>query len=284
MKKILITGKNSYIGRYFINYTVNKEFDITELDVRNNSWKDHDFSQYDAVFHVAGIAHFSKDRSKKDLYYKVNTELTYEVAKKAKQERVSQFIFMSSIIVYGDSTSKERIITGATTPKPTDFYGDSKWQAELKIGTLRSNEFNIAVVRPPMVYGKGSKGNYPRLSKLAQSLPIFPKYENQRSMIHIDNLCEFIAQIIIRRKDGIFFPQNKDYVSTSDLVKEIALQHGRNIYLTKFFNIFISLMFVNDNIKKLFGNLVYSKELSEYDFEYQVRDFKTSIYLTEKED
>ena len=83
--------------------------------------------------------------------------------------------------------------------------------------------------------------------------------------------------------DGILFPQNKEYICTADLVKQIGLQHRKSIYLTKFFNFLIPLTFFNDNIKKMFGNLVYEKELSEYTFSYQIRDFKESIYLSEKE-
>lgn len=285
MKKLLITGANSYIGTSVEKWlrASKNEYEITTLDMRNSNWHEHDFSRYDSVFHVAGLAHFSKDKSKKDLYYRINTDLTYSVAKKAKASGVLQFIFMSSIIVYGDSTNKERIIDRETSPTPTDCYGDSKWQAEIKLETLKSPSFKIAIIRPPMIYGSGSKGNYARLSKLAQKIPIFPDYINKRSMLHIDNLCEFVLQVLENNIDGILFPQNKEYICTADLVKQIGLQHRKSIYLTKFFNFLIPLTFFNDNIKKMFGNLVYEKELSEYTFSYQIRDFKESIYLSEKE-
>lgn len=260
MKKILITGKNSYIGSS-VEYWLSKYnvYDTTTLDLRNLDWKDYDFSEYDVVFHVAGIANFSKDISQKELYRQVNTQLAVDVAQKAKLSGVKQFIFMSSIIV----------------------YGDSKWQAEQGLSQLADDNFKIAILRPPMIYGKGSKGNYPKLSKLAKLLPIFPDFYNQRSMLHIDNLCEFIKQIIDKEKSGLFFPQNKEYVSTSELVREIAEVSHRKVFLTKAFNPVIRLMFKLDIVKKLFGNLVYEKSMSQYDFEYQIRDFRESVRLTE---
>ncbi|MGT2910901.1 NAD-dependent epimerase/dehydratase family protein [Streptococcus cameli] len=283
MKRILITGANSYIGTSVEKWlSVSKElFQVDTLDMQSCNWAEYDFSEYDSVFHVAGIAHFSKDKSKKDLYYSVNTDLTEKVGILAKNQGVKQFIFMSSIIVYGDSTERERVISANTIPTPSDFYGDSKWQAELRLQKLEDLNFKVAIVRPPMIYGKGSKGNYPKLSKLAQKIPIFPNYQNQRSMLHIDNLCEFIKHLILLEKSGIFFPQNKEYVSTVDLVKEIANFHNHRIFTSKIANPLIRKMFFNDNIKKLFGNLTYDKKMSQYEFDYQVRPFEESIEVTE---
>ena len=285
MKKVLITGANSYIGTSFEKYVKenNIDFEMDTLDLLDPKWENYDFSGYDSVFHVAGIAHFSKDESKKDLYYKVNTELTDRVAKVAKQAGVDQFVFMSSIIVYGDSTIGERVITKQTKPNPSDFYGDSKWQAEQKLNKLSDNTFKVVIIRPPMIYGKGSKGNYPKLSRLAQSISIFPKISNSRSMLHIDNLCEFIKQAIERRIKGTYFPQNAEYVTTSDLVAKIAQVHNKKIYLTKLFNPIIRLFFGFDTVKKVFGNLVYEKEMSQFQFKYQIRTFEESIELTERE-
>lgn len=100
-------------------------------------------------------------------------------------------------------------------------------------------------------------------------------------MLHIDNLCEFIKQIIINSESGVFFPQNKEYVSTPELVKEIANCHDHKLLLTKIGNPAIKLLFSNDNVKKLFGNLTYEKSMSRYDFDYQIRDFIESIKITE---
>ena len=282
MKKILITGANSYIGTSVEKWLLSQEnYEVVTLDVKDTDWKKFDFSPFDSVFHVAGIAHFSKDESKKDLYYQVNTDLTAEVAAKAKNAGVGQFIFMSSIIIYGDSSSAKRVIGKGTVPTPSDFYGDSKWQAEKRISPLESDDFKVVIVRPPMIFGKGSKGNYPKLARLAKKTPFFPDFPNQRSMLHIDNLCAFIQGVIDHESTGIFYPQNKEYVNTSELVSEIANFHGRKIFRSKILNPIIQLFFGFDIVKKVFGNLVYEKEISQYDFEYQVRDFKESIQSTE---
>ncbi len=285
MKKILITGKNSYIGTSLENWLMREpdNYKVDTVDMKDGSWKEKDFSVYDVVFHVAGIAHVSSDPKMEDLYYKVNRDLTIETAEKAKAEGVKQFIFMSSIIVYGDSSSSKRVIDRNTVPTPSNFYGNSKLQAEEGIKDLETADFKIVVLRPPMIYGKGSKGNYPRLANMAKKIPVFPDIDNERSMLHIDNLCEFIKVMIDHEETGLYFPQNKEYVKTSDLVRTIAEVHGKKIIMTKLFNPVLRLMFGVGIVNKVFGNLVYEKSMSDYDkANYRIRDFKESIDLTEK--
>lgn len=286
MKRILITGKDSYIGTSVEKWLLQtpNEYQVDTLDVKHEDWKDYDFSKYDVVFHVAGIAHVSSDPKLENLYYKVNRDLTIDIAEKASAEGVSQFIFMSSIIVYGDSSGSKRLIDKNTIPTPSNFYGNSKLQAENGIRHLDSNTFKIVVLRPPMIYGQGSKGNYPRLSKMSKMIPVFPDIDNQRSMLHIDNLCEFIKIMIDNNESGLFFPQNKEYVNTSELVKTIADIHGKRIIMTKIFNPLIKLMFGKVGlIDKVFGNLVYDLSMSDYDkSNYRIRSFRESIELTEK--
>ena len=285
MKRILITGKNSYIGTSLENWLgkVPSKYKVDTIDMENASWKQKDFSGYDVVFHVAGIAHVSADPRKEELYYKVNRDLAIETALKAKTEGVKQFIFMSSIIVYGDSSENTRLINKNTVPIPSNFYGNSKLQAEEGIKRLESDAFKVVVLRPPMIYGKGSKGNYPRLSNLAKKTPIFPDISNERSMLHIDNLCEFIKIMIDKEESGLFFPQNTEYVKTSELVKAIAKVYGKKIRLTRLFNPLIRLMFGIGIVNKVFGNLVYDKSMSNYDkANYRIRSFRESIELTER--
>ncbi|NMH70535.1 NAD-dependent epimerase/dehydratase family protein [Bacillus sp. RO3] len=286
MKQILITGKNSYVGKSLESWLGNYPdgYSIDSISLRDDSWKEKDFSVYDVVFHVAGIAHVSSDPKMEDLYYKVNRDLTIETAKKAKAEGVKQFIFMSSIIVYGDSSIGERVIDKNTVPTPSNFYGNSKLKAEEGIKSLDSANFKIAIIRPPMIYGKGSKGNYPRLANLAKKIPLFLDINNERSMLHIDNLCEFIKVMIDFEETGLFFPQNKEYVSTSELVKVIAEVHGKKIWMIKGLNGLINLMFGIGIVNKVFGNLVYEKSMSEYNkANYRVRTFRESIKMTELE-
>jgi len=284
IKSILITGKNSYIGTSLVNWLMREpdKYKVDTVDMKDGSWKEKDFSSYDVVFHVAGIAHVSSDPKMEYLYYKVNRDLTIETAEKAKAEGVKQFIFMSSIIVYGDSSSSKRVIDKNTVPTPSNFYGNSKLQAEEGIKHLESDDFKIVVLRPPMIYGKGSKGNYPRLANMAKKIPVFPDIDNERSMLHIDNLCEFIKVMIDHEETGLYFPQNKKYVNTSELVKTIAEVHGKKIWMTRLFNPVLRLMFGIGIVNKVFGNLVYEKSMSDLDkANYRIRDFKESIELTE---
>jgi len=286
MKKILITGANSFIGASFEKWCSQwaDEYSVDTMDMIDGSWKQKAFAIYDVIFHVAGIAHVSSDPKLEALYYKVNRDLTIETAQKAKSEGVKQFIFMSSIIVYGDSSSinRKRIIDRNTVPQPANFYGDSKLQAEAGILVLQDDVFNVVVLRPPMIYGKGSKGNYPKMAKMARKLPVFPDLDNQRSMLHIDNLCEFIRLTVANEEHGVFYPQNTEYVRTSEMVKLIAAAHGKNIHLVRIFNPALKLLGRKVNfVNKAFGNLVYEKSMSAYHDNYRVRNLPESIIATE---
>lgn len=294
-KNILITGANSYIGDHFKIYAKEHypaNFDITTLDLLNPEWRDTDFSKYDCVYHVAGIAHADIGDASDEIiqkYYAVNTDLAIEVCKKCKESGVKQFIFMSSIIIYGESAAygKEKIITEDTLPSPANFYGDSKWQADKGVRQLQSNTFKVAVVRPPMIYGKDSKGNYPILAKLAKKLPVFPAVNNQRSMLYIGNFCEFLCKLILSGEGGIYFPQNNEYTNTATMVKEISKITGHNIWNTKLLNVAVyagSKMSgkVSRLIDKAFGNMTYDMGLSDYEgLDYAVVNLEKSIAETE---
>jgi len=284
MKRILITGKDSYIGTSVEKWLLKEpdKYEVDTLDMKDPTWQEYDFSKYDVVFHVAGIAHVSSDLRMEELYYKVNRDLTIETANKAKVEGIKQFIFMSSIIVYGDNSN--RVIDRNTVPIPSNFYGNSKLQAEEGIMHLESDEFEVVCLRPPMIYGKGSKGNYPRLSNMAKNIPMFPDIDNERSMLHIDNLCEFIKVMIDHEESGLYFPHNKEYVKTSELVRLISEVHGKKIWMTKLFNPILKLMLGRVRlIDKVFGNFVYEKSMTDYDkASYRITEFKESIELTEK--
>lgn len=284
MKRVLITGKNSYIGTHFKNELLQypNEYQVYELDMIDSSWREHDFSQYDVVYHVAGLVHSTPDESQRDLYYKVNTDLTYEVAKKAKEAHVKQFIFMSSIIVYGNGKiGEDRMITKDTPLTPDNFYGDSKKQAEIKIKPLEDENFKIVIVRPPMIYGPNSKGNYPLLSKFAKITPIFPTLKNKRSMLFLGNLIEFIKLMIDNEECGTYLPQNSEYVCSSNLIKEIAKLNHHKVLFVGLFNPFVQLFNKQVYINKVFGNLTIDKSLSGYKQDYNKYSFEESIRITE---
>lgn len=288
-KKVLITGQGSYIGTAVERWLLKDKdhYQVDTLDMQDETWRDTDFSQYDVVYHVAGIAHAdvgNVTEEQKQLYYKVNTDLTIEVAERARQAKVKQFIFMSSMIVY--SGCKENFITSETEPCPLNFYGDSKWRADQKIQEMDAENFKVVVLRPPMIYGKGSKGNYPQLAKLASKLPVFPIVKNQRSMLHIDNLCQFVKLMIDNEEHGVFFPQNGEYSNTSDMVQMIAEVKGHRIIMIPFVGIFIKLLEkvpgkIGGLTIKAFGNSSYDMSMSEYKANYRVNSLRKSIVLTE---
>lgn len=290
MKRILITGANSYIGVSFENYIKQwpEIYQVETVDMLDGSWREKDFSTYDVVYHVAGIAHSDSGRiseEKEKLYYAVNTDLTIEVAKKAKEEGVKQFIFMSSAIVYGESASigKSKMITKDTPVSPSNCYGDSKVQAENGILPLADESFKVVVLRPPMIYGPGSRGNYPTLVKCANKLPIFPYVNNQRSMLYIENLIEFVRLMIVHEESGIFWPQNSEYSNTSELVMLIAKASGRKVILVRGFEWALKILGnFTGIVNKAFGNLTYAMSLSEYSTEYRLVDLQNSIERTEK--
>ena len=289
MKKILITGKNSYIGTSFEKY-IKENFDgyvVDTIDMIDGSWRNTSFSGYDSIFHVAGIAHSDNGKiseEKEKLYYSVNTELTIETAKKAKEDGVKQFVFMSSAIVYGNSApiGKVKMITKDTPVTPANCYGDSKVQAENGILPLNDDSFSVVIIRPPMIYGKGSKGNYPLLSKLALKLPFFPYVKNERSMLYIENLCEFVRLMIKNEEQGVFWPQNDKYSNTSELVKKIADVHGKKICLIKGFGWALRVVaHITGLVNKAFGNLTYDAKISTYKSDYCIYSLEQSIEKTE---
>ena len=290
MKKILITGANSYIGTSFEKYMSRwpEQYQVDTVDMVDGSWREKSFAGYDSVFHVAGIAHSDTGNvteERKAFYYKINTDLTIETAKKAKVDGVKQFIFMSSAIVYGDSApiGKTKVITKDTPVNPANFYGDSKVQAENGILPLNDDSFKVCVRRPPMIYGPGSKGNYPVLSKLARKLPVFPKVNNQRSMLYIENLTEFIRLMVENEEQGIFWPQNDEYSNTTELVQMIAKAHGKNIIIIPGFTWALKILsHMTGLVNKAFGSLSYNLNMSSYKQNYRKADLGASIQKTEE--
>ena len=293
-KRVLITGANSYIGESFKNY-VEKHYpniEITIIDMVDGSWRSHSFTDesgqpFDTVFYVAGIAHVdvcSITEEQKKLYYSVNSSLAIETAEKAKAANCSQFIYMSSMIIYG----RQEYVYEHTIPAPSNFYGDSKWQGDLGVRRCAGDGFHVAVLRPPMIYGKGSKGNYPTISRIAKVVPFFPEVKNTRSMLYIENLCEFVAMLTLSGEGGIYFPQNSDYVSIAWLVREISNTVNHTTYMSRALNpaVFLAkhipVQKVSRLANKAFGSSWYDQELSVYEgIDYQKYGLTESIQRTE---
>lgn len=288
MKKILITGTGSYIGTSFKNW-ISKwpdEYEVQTIDMRGNDWKENFFSDYDVVYHIAAIVHVKENYTEK--YFNVNRDLTFEVARKAKKEGVKHFIFLSTMGVYGAETG---YINESTKTDPKTPYAKSKLEAEALLNRLADDSFKVTIVRPPIVYGKDCRGNYPRLARIALKLPFFPMINNERSMIFIDNLSEFIRLVINYKVGGLFFPQNKEYVNTTELMSLVSNIHGKNLKFTKFFNpgVYLGIKF-STTFRKVFGSFVYDKHMpggpgclvDGNKFDYETCSFKESVERTER--
>lgn len=281
MIRVLITGAGSYVGESVRKYILakSKNFEFNAVDTMDDNWKKVDYTKYDVVFHVAGIAHVNADPKMKPLYYKVNRDLTIEVAKHAKTAGVKQFIFMSSQIVFHESQSlKGEVLTRETKKNPNGFYGDSKLQAEKGLHELECDTFKLCILCPPMIYGPNSKGNFPRLVKLAQKSPVFPAWHNNRSMLYIDNLAEFVKQAIERQLSGTFYPQNRELADTVEIIRFFAKEAGHKVWISRLFNPLVWLgSFVFQPINKMFATYYYDPEMSRMDFEYQLVSFEESL-------
>ena len=284
MKKVLITGAGSYVGESVRRYIVSKmpsEYQIDAVDTMGDNWKKADYSQYEVVFHVAGIAHVNADPKMEPLYYQVNRDLTIEVARHAQNAGVKQFIFMSSQIVFHESQSlKTEVLTAETKPNPNGFYGDSKLQAEegLKALPAEGGQMKMCILRPCMIFGPNAKGNFPRLAKLACKTPIFPAWHNKRSMLYIDNLAEFVLQAMECELEGTFYPQNRELADTVEIIRFFAKEAGHKVWITKLFNPFVWIgSFVLQPINKMFATYYYDPEMSRMDFDYQLVSFEESL-------
>ncbi len=283
LKKILITGENGYIGNSLCSYLESEftgEYSVDKVSVKGDSLQNISFCGYDVVLHLAGIVHRKESAENTELYYQVNTQLTQQIAEKCIAESVGHLVFMSTMSVYG---MKNGTITASTVPQPTNHYGKSKLMAEKALLGMQ-DKIKIAIVRPPMVYGADCVGNYATLSRFAKKLPVFPRIKNRRSMIYIENLCEFLRLLVENSDTGIFMPQNSQYMCTADIVAMIAGCAQKKIALTPLFNWCIRLMVpLSGTLGKLFGDLVYEQSLSQYRQGYNICDIETSIKRSEKQ-
>ena len=285
MKKILITGKGSYLGNSLKAYleAFGDCYQVDCLSLRSGDWKEQSFRGYDAVYHTAAIVHQprSKDAPGELARYRaVNCDLAVDAAKKAKAEGVRQFVFLSTMAVYGLTAAfgETVTITAQTPTAPTDNYGLSKLEAERALLALEGPDFRVAILRPPMIYGKDCKGNFRSLVSFARRLPFFPKVPNQRSMLYVGSLNRLVQQIIDREDRGIFCPQDPEYVNTSAMVQAIAAAQGKRLLLIPGFSWALHLLrHLTGAVDKAFGSLVYDKALSKLEEDYCIASFPDSV-------
>ena len=262
MKKLLITGENSYVSNELKKYIVKKclNIKVENISLKNEEWKKKDFSDFDAVIHLAALVHKNEKKLGYDDYEKVNVNLTRKLMDKCKKEGLNNFIFMSTMSVYGieGSMKKVNIITKETLELPTTYYGISKLKAEKILQKNSCNKFIVTILRPPMIYGENCPGNYRKLERLSKKTPIFPYIKNSRSAIHIEHLCEIIVHQINEPSGEIMLVQDKEYMNTTEEVKKISKKYNHKIYFSKKIGKLVIYFGKNLSIvKKIFGNLIY---------------------------
>ena len=283
MKKVLIIGKDSYIGKSVKQWLEQypEKYVVEIVQAKNRAWKQVDFWQYETVIDFAGIAHIKNiTDDMKELFYSVNRDLSIEIATWAKAHGVRHFIIFSSMNVYGDYCDS---IADRNAENPSSFYGDSKLQGDIGIRKLEDKNFIVSYIRPPFVYGKYCTGNYKVISRIAKKIPVFPTYKNKKSMIYVDNLCEFVRLVIDERLGGILTPQNKELVSTAELVRKISECNEKKVWFTSMFNWIIKpACAVIRVIRRAFADDCYNLEISNYwNFKYCIVSFEESIRRTE---
>ncbi len=271
--KIILTGENSYISNKTCKLLNSFGHDARCVSVRNGIEK-LELKGVDAVVHCAAIVHKSKKESV-SRYYKVNYELTAELAELAMDSGVKQFVYLSTMAVYGDETEE---IGGKTKLKPSSPYGKSKEKAEKAIMKLSSEEFKVAVLRPPMVYGEDCPGNFRRLEKLAKWTFVVPDTQNVKSLLYIDNLTNFICEVIEEGFKGIFNIMDGDYISTAQLVSLIGQAKGKKIYKSVMLGKILKLFGKISLVRKAFGTLYYDDTTAVKLDYYSQRE---AVFITE---
>lgn len=259
MTKVLLVGENSYIGNNFLNDFKDK-FNISVFDAKSKSLDEDVFKDIDVVIHLAGIAHVSTDKKLDDLYFAVNRDLAIKSCDVAKKAGVKQFIFMSSMIIYGKDykIGKPYIINEKTSPNPANAYGQSKLDADLYIQKQSSDRFKTVVIRTPMVYGDNCKGNIPRLKKLALKLPVLPSIHNQRSVIEVHNLTKFFCSAITNKYSGVFYPQDPMYFDSTNFMVAYRKENNKKSRESKFMKFLVKVgsLFIG-SFKKMYSTKIY---------------------------
>lgn len=283
--KILVIGKDSYIGSHLKIFLENRQHLVEEYDILNNSLTEKDMQEVDVVIHVAAIVHRT-DIQEYSTYYKANVELPVFVAELAKKSGVKQFVFLSSMSVYGVGKNlKGNVINRETAYFPVSHYAKSKWDAENRLQALADDNFQLAVVRPANVYGKGCRGNYiSGFCKVVKKLPVIPfAYANtKQGLIYIDNLCQLVYLIIEKRGQGVFPAQDNPPVSSLELMNELAKALGLKRKKSKIFG-WLFYIFRCKPVKKLFGGVAYDEKYTQTILgEYQIVSFEEAIQKTIK--
>jgi len=290
MKKLLITGSTGFVGSYFIGKYSSK-YDIKTFSFRKDDLSTLDCSNIDVILHLSALVHQMGGANASE-YERVNVTQTLELAKKAKESGVKQFVFMSTVKVYGEEN--DDVYTEESNCSPEDEYGKSKLKAEQELLKLEDKSFKVSIIRTPIVYGYGVKANIKSLVNLINKVPILPfgKIENKRSMVYIGNLCHLVdvvigtTEVALPKSDylgctalavsdevkctakaalpSVFLACDDEPLSTSKLCELIAKSLNKKVYLIKvpFFESLLKLV-KPSFYKRLYGSLEVDNSITK---------------------
>lgn len=283
--RVFVTGASGFVGRSLVNQLINEGHhviaavraqvgdlpitveqkvikDLSQLNPESNVFE---HLNVDVVIHAAGRAHIMKEHAADPLaeFRKVNIHATVELAKQAAHAGVKRFIYLSSIKVNGESTDKRAAFSELDDPQPEDAYGQSKYEAEKALFDLKTAApIEIVIIRPPLIYGPNVKGNFASMIRLVKKgLPLpFGSVHNQRSMIAIDNLINFISLVMTHpAANQVFLVADGEDISTTALLKKIAFAYQRPSRLmpipTPWLKFVATLIGKKQMTDRLFGNL-----------------------------
>ena len=284
MMRVLIIGKNSYIGNHIDKWLSDRGYEVKQLDVLTEDWRTYDYSGYDSIVHVAGIVHRPNCKDW-DLFRSVNAEMPVEIAKRAKAAGVKQYMFFSTMAVYGVGKSLSGSVIDESTPLHAGgMYGKSKLKGEEGLEKLADSRFNVAIVRPPSVYGKGCRGGYiSGFMSITKLLPVIPKAygDARQSFIYIDNLCECVYLIIKNNLSGVFCPQDDEIPNANELLRSISIGLGRHYRENRFLGMLMQMVNFIPLVNKAYGGIQYTRSLSEMrGLDYVVVPFKEGMKRT----
>jgi nucleoside-diphosphate-sugar epimerase len=229
------------------------------------------FNGYDVVLHLAAIVHQSHTIPEAE-YFRVNRDLCLRVAEEARKAGVKQFVFMSTLKVYGDISPESELRNENSECSPGDSYGKSKYAAEEGLRKLENEEFLVSVIRTPLVYGEGVKANMYSLIKLVDRFPVLPfaDVQNKRNFTYVGNLVSYIDRVIERRASGIFIAMDDKAKSTTDLVDLIIKYLKKKVIMFRVPKtvLNISRLFIPELLHRLYGSLEVdnAKTRKELDF------------------
>lgn len=251
---ILMTGANGFVGQH-LSAELSRAHNIRTLSF--STYESDELGEIDVVVHLAALVHQMKGAPEED-YFRINTEKTIDLAKRAKECGVKHFIFMSTIKVYGEKTASKPFDENSSC-YPEDAYGRSKLSAEKILRDMEDAHFTVSIVRSPLVYGEHVKANMLNLMTLINKVPVLPfgGIFNKRSLVYVGNLAAMIQEIIIQQKSGIFLVSDRQAVSTTQLIEMLADAMGKKRMLISLPSFLRKLLLKMRPAlyERLFGNL-----------------------------